>query len=115
MKVTIDLKDLTLEQAFELGRITAKQTLEVERPVQPKAPITRNRKSGNTNKFKSKTALPEPIIEEAVRMRKNGLTLEEIAERFNLRNWRTKSGRGFNSQSVWSAIYSQNARKYWGI
>ena len=114
MKVTIDLSQLTPEQAFELGKLVNPVIAPISEPA-TKAPITKNRESGKSNKFQSKSKLDESFIERTVDLRRKGWTLQAIADWANSREIKTILGLRHTQQTVWSAIYSTNARKYWGI
>lgn len=114
MKVTIDLSQLTPEQAFELGKLVNPVIAPMPEPA-TKSPTTKNRESSNSRRFQLKSKLDEQFIESTVDLRRRGWTLQAIADWANARGIKTFTGLNFTESTVWLAIYSQNARKYWGV
>ena len=114
MKVTIDLSQLTPEQAFELGKLTSVK-IEESKPI-PATTVkaTRAPRSGKSTKFQTTVAYSDSFIAELVKLRKDqGANLQEIADKLNSENVKTANGKKFWGSTVWDIVYSKQAMKMW--
>lgn len=115
MKITIDLNQLTPEQAFELGKLTSTKLQETE-PLAATPEIKKIRASRGTKstKFQSSVAYSDAFIAELVKLKKDqGVNLQQIADKLNAENVKTNSGKSFWGSTVWDIVYSKQAMKLW--
>lgn len=115
MKITIDLSQLTPEQAFELGKLASTKLPEITPVViAPTIKTTRAARSTKSRKFQSTVAYPETFIAELVKLKKDqGRNLQEIADKLNAENVKTAQGKSFWGSTVWDIVYSKQAMKMW--
>jgi cytoplasmic iron level regulating protein YaaA (DUF328/UPF0246 family) len=112
MKITIDLSQLTPEQAFEIGKLSAAKVEQPTQPAEPKA--TRAPRSSNSQRFKSTVAYSDSFIAELVKLKKDqGANLQQIADKLNAENVKTANGKKFWGSTVWDIVYSKQAMKMW--
>lgn len=118
-EITIELSNLTPKQAFELGMMLSdatRNTAETLIAQQPKVVTTTPRGKGKTSKrFKFNTKIEEHAIQEAVRKRRLGMKLDDLARYMGSQGETGPNGKPYNSQSIWDVVYSKQAWKYWQI
>jgi hypothetical protein len=115
MKITIDLSQLTPEQAFELGKLTS-VNLEKTNPIPAVIPAKTIRapRSSKSTKFQSHVAYSDSFIAELVKLKKEqGVNLQQIADKLNAENVKTANGKKFWGSTVWDIVYSKQAMKMW--
>jgi hypothetical protein len=119
MEITINLDTLTPEQAFNLGFLLKERPpIEKTNPVneieQQRAKKPRATRKGSM-RFKYNTSAPFEVIKLATHLRKNGLTLQQVADELNKRNVPSISGKEWSEQMAWSVMFSKQAWPLWEV
>ena len=115
MQITIDLSQLTPEQAFELGKLTSTKLQETKSlAATPEIKIIRAKRATKSRKFQSNVAYSDAFIAELVKLKKDqGANLQQIADKLNAENVKTNNGKSFWGSTVWDIVYSKQAMKLW--
>lgn len=126
-EITIDFSTLSAEQAFRLGQLLAEVPAKVESSFtsepQPKAlPFEKflgktqgpaYEKKDVPGRFTENCNYPQVFIADLVAHRASGKTLQQIADLLNESGSRTKTQKLWQQMTVWSVVYSRQAKRFW--